>query len=143
MHATRFSFLIRTSVLFVIVAFSSLAPASPAAAQAIAPLPVLTSVVIAVEPASIQVRGEGFTIGGDVFIAVLDPWGERSYENRWTTASDPTFDMFGHDDPALGFRPGGVVFESFEHICGQQVMVRAFDQATLSWSNVVDVVGEC
>jgi hypothetical protein len=143
MNVTTLSLLIRSTVLFGIIAFSSLAPASPAAAQVSAPLPVLSSVVTIVEPGAIQVLGEGFTAGGEVFIAVLDPWGERSYETRWTTASEPTFDMQGHDDPALGYRPGGQVGEAFEHLCGQQVMVRAYDQATSAWSNVVDIVGAC
>lgn len=135
--------LIRIAVLFVIIVLSPLTPASPAAAQVTTPLPVLSSVASTVDSGAIQVRGEQFTAGGKVFIAVLDPWGERFYETRWTTASEPTFDMLGHDDPALGYRPGGVVFEAFEHLCGQQVMVRAYDQATRSWSNVVDIAAGC
>jgi hypothetical protein len=143
MHANTLSLVIRSTVFFVLIALSSLAPASPATAQVTAPLPILSSIASAVDPDTIQVRGEGFTAGGEVFIAVLDPWGERSYETRWTTASEPVFDMLGHDDPALGYRPGGLVFESFDQLCGQQVMVRAYDQATGSWSNVVDIVDAC
>ncbi len=134
---------IRRAVLLVIIAISSLAPGLPTTAQEIAPLPVLSSIAGAIAPDTIQVRGEGFTAGGEVFIAIHDPWGERSYETRWTTASKPTMDMLGHDDPALGFRPGGLVFESFANLCGQQVMVRAYDQATRSWSNVVDIESAC
>ncbi len=134
---------IRRAVLLVIIAISSLAPGLPATAQVNAPLPVLSSIASAIDPAAIQVRGEGFTAGGEVFIAIHDPWGERSYETRWTTASEPTFDMLGHDDPALGYRPGGVVFESFANLCGQQVMVRAYDQDTRSWTNVVDIESAC
>ena len=143
MHARSLSIVIRSTVLFVIIAMSALAPSSPATAQVAAPLPVLASVASAVDPGTVQVRGEGFTVGGEVFIAIHDPWGERSYDTRWTTASNVTFDMLGHDDPNLGYRPGGVIFESFEYLCGQQVMVRAYDQATRSWSNVVDIVGAC
>ncbi len=143
MNVNALSLLIRSTVLFVIIAFSSLPPASPVAAQVTTPLPVLSSVASPVDPAAIEIRGEGFTAGTEVFIAVLDPWGERFYETRWTSASEPTFDMLGHDDPALGYRPGGVVFEAFEHLCGQQVMVRAYDQATSAWSNVVDIVAGC
>jgi hypothetical protein len=51
--------------------------------------------------------------------------------------------MLGHDDPALGYRPGGVVFEAFENLCGGQVMIRAYDQATRSWTNVLDIVTAC
>lgn len=142
MNVRTVSLLIRIAVLFIITTFSPLAPASPAA-QVTTPLPVLSSVASTVDPGAIEVRGEGFIAGGKVFIAVLDPWGERSSETRWTTASEPTFDMLGHDDPALGYRPGGVVFEAFEHLCGQQVMVRAYDQATRSWSNVVDIAAGC
>lgn len=143
MNASTLSVFIRGTVLFVIIALSAMAPASHTTAQTGDSLPVLASIASAVEPATIQVQGEGFTAGGEVFIAVLDPWGERSYETRWTTASELTFDMLGHDDPALGYRPGGVVFEAFEHLCGQQVMVRAYDQAARTWSNVVDIAAGC
>jgi len=143
MHAMSLPVLVRTTIFFVVLAFSAVAPAAPAMAQVAAPVPILSSIAGAVDPAVIQVHGEGFTAGGDVFIAIHDPWGERSYETRWTTASEPVFDLLGHDDPSLGFRPGGTVRESFEHLCGQQVMVRAYDATTRAWSNVVDVAGAC
>ena len=143
MHAKTLSIVVRRTILFVILAFSAVVPSARATAQVAAPLPVLSSIASAVDPATIQVRGEGFTVGGDVFIAIHDPWGERSYDTRWTTASEPRFDMLGHDDPALGYRPGGVVVESFQRLCGQQVMVRAYDEATRLWSNVVDIAGAC
>jgi len=141
MYANILSLLIRSTVVFVLIVFASIAPA---AAQVLVPLPVLTNVVVGSGTAdAILVTGQGFTAGGDVFIAVHDPWGERSYETRWSTASEPIFDMLGHDDPTLGYRPGGQVREAFEHLCGQQVMVRAYDQATRSWSNVIDVASAC
>jgi hypothetical protein len=143
MHANALSTFIRSTVLLVILAFSALAPSAPATAQVAGTLPVLTKAAVSPQPAAIVVIGEGFTAGGDVFIAIHDPWGERSYETRWTTASEPVLDMYGRRDPVLGYRPGGVVVESFEHLCGQQVMVRAYDQATRTWSNVVDIVAAC
>lgn len=144
MNTLSFPVLIRTVVLFLSLALSTLLVPAGSPAQVSSPLPVLTSVAASVNtPDAIMVTGQGFTAGGEVFIAVHDPWGERSYETRWTTASEPVFDMLGHDDPALGYRPGGLVRESFEHLRGQQVMVRAYDQATRSWSNVIDVEPGC
>jgi hypothetical protein len=144
MNTHSFPVLIRSAVLFAFLACSSVLSPAGTTAQVAVPLPVLTSVADSMSaPDAILVTGQGFTPGGDVFIAVHDPWGERSYETRWTTASQPVFDMLGHDDPMLGYRRGGLVVESFNHLCGQQVMVRAYDQATRSWSNVVDFAGSC
>jgi hypothetical protein len=124
--------------------FSSLSAPTGSVAQTAPPPPVLLNSVVGFgAPDAILVRGEGFTEGGEVFFAILDPLGERSYETRWTTASEPTFDMLGHDDPALGYRPGGAVLEWFENLCGQQVMIRAYDQATTTWTNVIDVTSAC
>jgi len=141
MTAHTLSMLFRRAALFVVITWFPLVPSSPIAAQA--SVPVLSSGFDSGIPGAITIRGDGFTPGGRVFVAVLDPWGERSYGARWTVASEPTFDMLGHDDPALGYRPGGVVLERFEHLCGQEVMVRAHDQATRSWSNVVDIASAC
>jgi hypothetical protein len=132
----------RLMVLLFLAAVSFAVP-SAGSAQEHAALPVLTSVAAESVPGLVQVRGQQFTPGGTVFIAIQDPWGERSYETRWTTASETTFDMLGHDDPDLGFRPGGVVNESFDQLCGQQLMVRAYDQATDTWSNLLDVETAC
>jgi hypothetical protein len=143
MHASTFSLLIRSIVFFVILTFASFAPASPAAAQVSAPLPVLTSVTSAVNPPALVIRGEGFTPGGNVFLAIYDPSGEPSHVTRWTTASEPTFDMLGHDDPSLGYRPGGVVVEAFEHPCSPHINIGAYDEAKRTWTTIVDVVATC
>jgi hypothetical protein len=143
MHAKALSRFIRSTVLFLILALSALAPAGPATAQVTGTLPVLSMAVGSPHPSSIVFVGVGFTEGGDVFIAINDPWGEGAYETRWTTASNPRLDMYGHKDRVFGYQPGGVVVESFEHLCGKQVMVRAYDQATRTWSNVVDIVIAC
>jgi hypothetical protein len=134
----------RLAVLFLAVACSIAIPAADFIARQGAALPVLTSVdAFGDGQGLVVVRGQHFTPGGDVFIAIHDPWAERSHETRWTTASETTFDMLGHDDPDLGFRPGGVVNESFDRLCGQQLMVRAYDQATDTWSNLLDVESAC
>jgi len=143
MYVNPLSQYARLIVLFVVLAISALAPSGPATAQMTGPLPVLSVAVVSPQPASIVFVGEGFTAGGDVFIAIHDPWGERAYETRWTTASKPRLDMYGHKDPVFGYQPGGIVVESFEHLCGQQVMVRAYDQTTRAWSNLVDIVTAC
>ena len=134
----------RLTTLLLLIAASFSIPAALTTAQQGVAFPVLTSMAaIESSPGLMVVRGEQFTPGGKVFIAIQDPWGERLYETRWTSASETTFDMLGHDDPALGFRPGGTVNETFDHLCGQQVMVRAYDEATGRWSDVLDSATAC
>lgn len=125
--------------------FSSAVPGAATANQeSDITFPVLTSALAdSVDRSAIVVRGERFSAGGEVFVAVHDPWAEQSYEARWTTASTVTFDMLGHADPELGYRPGGVVNEMFDGLCGQLVMVRAFDQQSDTWSNLLDVAIQC
>ena len=69
MHGNSISVLIRRTVIFIVLVFSTLAPASPATAQVTGPLPVLSSLASS-GTSAILVRGEGFTTGGEVFIAV-------------------------------------------------------------------------
>jgi hypothetical protein len=129
----------------ILVAFvlGSLALAGGAATSQQATGTPLLRTSLVTGPGDLVVQGERFTPGADVFIAVQDPWGERAPETRWTTASAVTFDMLGHDDPALGYRPGGTVREVFSDLCGEDVMVRAYDTATASWSNVLDITPAC
>jgi hypothetical protein len=127
-------------VIFTL-AYSGSANAAPDG-QAFTPQISMANVT-AIASGEVTVLGANFTPGGDVFIAIYDRWGAETYETRWTTASDNTFAANGSSDPALGFHPGGVVFETFDHLCEQTAMVRAYDQQTATWSNLMDIDTDC
>jgi hypothetical protein len=136
----------RFTLLLLIVTFV-LIPAGPTTAQLGTDYPILTSVVpLSGTPGQLLVTGDHFTPGGNVLIvvrdrgadfsvAIQDPEAQPAYETRWTTASATTFDMLGHDDPALGFRMGGTVRVEFGYLCDQPLIVRAYDQEAGRWSN--------
>ena len=107
-------------------------------------LPVLTSASAHTAiPDTIVVTGQGFSPGSDVFVALYDRWGARLYETRWVLASETVSGPDGSFDPATVYEEGGVMFVSFEHMGFDAVMVRAYDQGTDSWSNLLDVDSSC
>src|SRR5688572_21925457 len=98
--------------------------------------PVLTSAaVLTSEPGEISVTGEAFTPGGEVYLAIYDTWGSALHETRWITASPAVYGPNGSMDPARGYVSGGSLTQSFGGLCGNSVMVRAFDQGSGAWSN--------
>ena len=120
---------------------------SATAAELSGAAPYLISASTPAIPASnagaVVVTGDTFTPGGQVYIALYDKWGERLFETRWTTATGFTYGYNGSSDPALGYVAGGKILESFDHLCGSSVMVRAYDQSTDSWSNWLDAKPNC
>jgi hypothetical protein len=102
--------------------------------------PVLTrAAVLTSEPGRISVTGEAFTPGGEVYLAIYDTWGDALHETRWTTASPAIYGTNGSMDPARGYVIGGSLTQSFGGLCGESVMVRAFDQGSGAWSNWLDL----
>jgi hypothetical protein len=87
----------------------------------------------------ITVTGEGFTPGGEVYIAIYDTWGAVLHETRWATASPAIYGPNGSMDPARGYVSGGSLTQSFGGLCRESVMVRAFDQGSGAWSNWLDL----
>jgi hypothetical protein len=146
---------------------------STATAQVDRSRPVLSYAATVTLPATmVTVAGEGFTPGGPVIIAVYDRWGVNVYENVWTTAADGTergtssqnadlgdvptgaidevIALFpvavdgpnGSQDPDQDFMPG-VDQPIIGFVCGRDLMVRAYDQRSATWSNVLDVTASC
>jgi len=146
MHQGRFHMsrkLLHPLSFLLVLAIAGLSVAG-ASADAPAPArtsgPVLTSVLASVaQPGSISVSGEGFTPGGDVYVAIYDTWGAELHETRWTTASVAAYGPNGSLDPALGYRAGGRVGEAFAGLCGTAIMVRAFDRQAAVWTNLLDI----
>jgi hypothetical protein len=122
-------------------------PGGASAAEAVSVTPLLisagTNSPAARDAGMVVVTGDTFTPGGQVYIALYDEWGQRLFENRWTTASPEIFGPNGSIDPARGYQAGGFLRESFDHLCGATVMVRAYDQGTASWSNWLDAQPNC
>jgi hypothetical protein len=90
-------------------------------------------------PGSIAVTGDGFTPGGRIYVALYDLWGAKLLGTRWTAASPTVYGRDGSIDPAAGFAAGGALAVRFAGLCGATPMVRAYDEATETWSNLLDV----
>lgn len=61
------------------------------------------------------------------------------FETRWVTVSGTVYGPNGSQDSAVGYKEGA----AFASMCGATVMVRAFDQVSDSWSNLLDVDADC
>lgn len=155
-------------VMLLLMLTSVLAPWQDASAQPLGPSPSLMRAAVT-RPASgmVIVEGQGFTPGGAVHLYVYDRRGEDVYQDVWTVASVETYGPGGSADPAQGFSKGGVVRHLFSFVSevtygpngsqdpaygfsradaqiarpqdGQDLMVRAYDLRSQSWSNVLDV----
>lgn len=129
--------------------------------------PVLDAVVVGTAaPGEIIVSGQGFTPLGRVYIVLYDRWGTTLHETRLVTTTETllqppewdatggrfaeaftvevggTADAAGTQTPALGTiasTPTAITSGP----CTMPLMVRAYDRATATWSNIVDVELEC
>jgi len=81
-------------------------------------------------------------------MAIHDPMGARPYVTRWISASN-TYTIVGMSDnapeahPIVSATPVGTFRQSFTGLCGTEVMIRAYDQSTETWSNWIDVTSPC
>jgi hypothetical protein len=157
-------------LLFLVSFNPILTPA--AGAQPVAALPVLRSALTtSLSLGQIAVHGDGFTPGGLVSIVLYDRWGQDVYAPVRTVASvgqfgpngssdpaqgyvapgtlshhldlttDATYGPNGSADPAQGYVPGEAVAGTFA--CGQELMVRALDYRTSTWTNLLDFAAPC
>ena len=119
----------------------AVAAADPAAPPGlVGPVPILTGAgATAGSPGTVTVTGEGFTVGGAVYVALYDRWGATLHEHRSTTADRAVYGPNGSQDPAVGFRRGGTLSEAFGGLCGATPMAWAHDRGTARWSNWLDV----
>ena len=141
------SFVVRSLVLRLAVAFLvpllgattiSLRAAGQESSAGARPV-LLAAAAAAFTPRITTVSGDGFTPGGEVYIALYDQWGSKLHETRLTAASGTMFGPNGSVDPSLGYHAGGRLTESFGGLCGATAMVRAFDRGSATWSNWLDV----
>jgi hypothetical protein len=129
--------------------------------------PVLDAVVVGTAaPGVVIVSGQGFTPLGRVYIAVYDRWGTTLHETRLVTTTETllqppeyaatggrfaeaftvkvggTEGAGGIQTPAPGTLPSTPT-ERASGLCTMLLMVRAYDRATATWSNIVDVELGC
>lgn len=134
----------------------------------VAASPILIDALAVTPEGSVMVMGRNFTPGGEVYIALYDQWGKQLHETRWVTASDAVYGPNGSQDPATGFSRAGtinailgaseaiygpngsqdpargyVAGASFPSLCGAEVMARAYDEQTDTWSDLLDINADC
>ncbi len=105
--------------------------------------PALTSVTASTAvPGTYIVRGHGFSAGGVVEIAAYDACGIDRLDGWETVATHGGRPMSGAPDPEV--RPllqGGLVVLNFDPGLDGLVTIRAFDEETSTWSNMILVEG--
>jgi hypothetical protein len=110
------------------------------------PVPRLTDVSATTQtPRLFTVTGTGFTPGGRVYLAIYDQMGAQLYETRWITASPALAVEAGPTDHEAAFidGSGGTLRETFANLCGATAMMRAYDEATTTWSTWLPVEPAC
>jgi hypothetical protein len=134
--------------------------------------PTLVEAVSVPSEGMVIVRGQQFTPGGQVYVALYDRWGVQRFETRWVSASEELWGMNGSRDPALGYVHGGSVIERFSlsdeafgpngsrdpalidvpddpggdlmaRSCTTMLMVRALDVEQNVWTNTIDAEMGC
>ena len=139
-------FRIRRSVVLLctLTSLMAIGASTTSATRLVSPVPTLTDAVATTpESGMVTVSGEGFSPGGQVYVALFDRWGATLHETRWVTASPTVYGRDGSADPAAGLHRGGTLDEVFAHLCDSTPMVRAYDQETATWSNWLDVNPGC
>ncbi len=121
----------------------------------------------------VVVHGTGFTPGGLVSIVLYDSWGHDAYVPVRTVASlgqfgpngsadpahgyvapgsiadlldlasDTVYGPNGSLDPASGYVSGGSNAGTAALRCNAELMVRAYDHRTGTWTDTIDIVAEC
>jgi hypothetical protein len=157
--------------LLFVIAF--LPEGTTAIAQVDGSSPNLSNASVAGRPLTlVVVEGEGFTPDGLVYVVVYDRWGEDVYGHVWATAAHGNFGVSGSQDPNLGYIAAGtldIVIDLSPAVtyspngfqipttgvglgagqaiaagaCGRDLMVRAYDQQSAAWSNLLDVTAQC
>lgn len=136
--------LLLLAIMSLMVTGSSAASAVSFSTGATRALPVLSngspSPPVAGE---VDVRGSDFTPGGRVFVAIYDRWDKTHFDSRWVRAAAAHYGPNGSQDPALGYVHGGDILASFTLPCKSAPMVRAYDEQSGFWTQVMDVSPGC
>jgi hypothetical protein len=99
-------------------------------------------------PGMVTVDGQGFTAGGRVYVAIYDQMGAKLYETRWVKAYAAVTIVGASDNapeahPVISSSPDGRFIAAFGNISSANVMIRAYDATTETWSNWVEPNPSC
>jgi len=132
----------------------------PVAAQEPSAFAIATGQIAAIDPplllnatadgdasGVVTVSGFGFAAGHQVYIAVYDQMGAKIYPHRWLTAAH-VYTAVGSsaassEVPVIAKSTDGEFRVSFANLCGANVMIRAYDATTETWSGWLDVNNHC
>ena len=89
---------------------------------------------------AVNVTGIGFTTGKRVYVAVYDVMGAKLYDGKWVAAlSEDTvaglISSISSESAGDASMAHGSIAASFAGMCGANVMIRAYDSGTETWSN--------
>jgi hypothetical protein len=97
---------------------------------------------------AITLTGIDFTAGGRVYVALYDQMGRALLPNKWLVATpiyvlDESAGAASSQTPRLIKTSRGSVAVSFTGLCGANLMARAYDVGTETWSDFVNVNVVC
>jgi hypothetical protein len=102
--------------------------------------PLLNRIESDASDGAITFTGIDFTASGRVYVALYDQMGRKLLPNRWLVAT-PLYELNQSAGAASSQTPNliktqrGSVTVSFMGLCGDDVMARAYDAGTETWSN--------
>lgn len=105
--------------------------------------PLLLAAPNAGDGGAVSISGFGFTAKGRVYVAIYDAMGAKLYPNRWVTSATLTHVNGMSDGSAVTLASEGIFNTSLAWYCGSNVMIRAYDQGTQTWSNWVKLPANC
>jgi hypothetical protein len=123
----------------VLGGFARTANASGMSVENVGTRPSLMDVSRSSSPEQLVVDGQGFTPGGQVYLAIYDQAGAQLYEHRSVRA---TAALTKVTDP-VALVPGGAFRATFKGLCGASAMMRAEDVSTGVWSDWLTVAPNC
>jgi hypothetical protein len=136
----------RHRVIICLLFLVSLVPQAllPAAGAQGTSGPLLTLAgAVALPSGLVAVEGHGFNAGGLVSLVVYDQRSAEVHEHVWTVATTAHFGPNGSADPAQGYVPAGTINEVIDifpnTVCGQDLIVQAYDHQAAAWSNLLDI----
>ena len=110
--------------------------------------PLLNRIESDASDGAITFGGIDFTAGGRVYVALYDQMGRTLLPNKWLVAT-PLYELNQSAGAASSQTPNliktqrGTVTVSFMGLCGDDVMARAYDAGTETWSAFVNVHVVC
>lgn len=113
LHLYHGRFVLIIAMLGIVGFGSQIAQAESTQSSLVRSPSLIEAVAVPQTPGAVSVTGQVFTPGGEVYVALFDPWAVQQHEPRWVVASDTIHGPNGSLDPALGFSQGGEIEVAF------------------------------